>query len=110
MSRYRKRVVVVNNDDLYYDTLQKRNVKKIYQYSTPTLTRPTDDQLESIKYQEYSWTVGDRFWRIAEVMYGDKSLWWVIARFNNKPTEGHLKPGDLIKIPTDIIQAVEVLR
>lgn len=109
MSRYGNRIIAINDDDKYYEVHRKRGVKKIRQYTTPTLRRPTQEQLDSISCTKYIWTVGDRFWRLAEKHYGDKSLWWIIARFNNKPTEGHVSPGDEIKIPKDIIQAREVL-
>tara|TARA_Y100000593_G_C4300706_1_gene333205 strand:- start:764 stop:1096 length:333 start_codon:yes stop_codon:yes gene_type:complete len=109
MSRYSNRIVATNDDDMYKETLEERGVKRIVQYTTPTLKRPTDAQLNKIRYKKYYWTIGDRFWRIAEREYGDKSLWWIIARFNNKPTEGHMEPGGELKIPTDIILAREYL-
>jgi len=109
MSRYSNRPVAINNDQIYGDILDKRGVKKIGQYTTPTFKRPTDEQLKKIRYKKYFWSVGDRFWRIAQKTYGDRRLWWVIARFNNVPTEGHLSPGDEIKIPTDILVAREML-
>tara|TARA_Y100000034_G_C6811321_1_gene364616 strand:- start:357 stop:689 length:333 start_codon:yes stop_codon:yes gene_type:complete len=109
MSRYSNRIVAVNGDDKYQETLEERGVKQITQYTTPTFRRITDEQLNKLRYKKYVWTVGDRFWRLAQINYDDKSLWWVIARFNNKPTEAHISPGDEIKIPTDIIMARELL-
>ncbi len=109
MSRYSNRIVATNEEDLYYDVLRKRGVKKIKQYTTPTLKRPTQEMIDSIGYTKYVWTVGDRFWDLADRFYGDRKLWWVIARFNNKPTEGHMSPGDEIKIPKNIVHAREVL-
>ena len=110
MSRYSGRGRATNDDDRYKEVLEKRGVKRIVQYTTPTLERPTEQQLSKIRYKKYNWTIGDRFWRIAEREYGDKSLWWIVARFNNKPTEGHLSPGEEIKIPLDIILAKEYLQ
>ena len=109
MSRYSTRVVAINKEDKYQDILEERGIRQIRQYTTPTFKRPTDEQLRSLKYDKYIWTVGDRYWTLAERYYGDRKLWWVIARFNNKPTEGHVKLGDDIKIPKNIIQAREVL-
>ena len=109
MSRYRNRRTALNDDQFYQEVLEERGMSKIQQYTTPAFTRPTDELLDSIKYVKYIWTVGDRYWRIAERQYGDKSLWFIIARFNNKPTEAHIQPGDLIKIPTDVRLAMEVL-
>ena len=109
MSRYSKRMIVKNQEEMYSEVLEKRGVKFITQYTTPTFKRLTDEQINSIPYEKYVWTVGDRFWRIAQTRYNDRKLWWIIARFNNKPTEGHVSPGDEIKIPTDILKARELL-
>ena len=52
---------------------------------------------------------GDRLDSIAQEYLGDATLWWVIAQFNRKPTEGHLSPGDVIKLPINIGDALGVL-
>ena len=31
--------------------------------------------------------------------YGDAEYWWLIAWYNNKPTESHFKLGDVVYIP-----------
>ena len=110
MSRYSSRTVATNDDDRYKEVLEKRGVTRIVQYTTPTFRRSTDAQLAKIQYKSYSWTVGDRFWRLAEREYGDRTLWWLIARFNNVPTEGHIAPGQEIKIPLNVILARELLQ
>ncbi len=110
MSRFSNRTVAHNDHEMYQDTHEKRGVKHIKQYATVEFKRLTDEQLNSIRYHKYYWTVGDRYWTLAQKYYNDKSLWWIIARFNNKPTEGHVSPGDEIRIPKDIIQARELLR
>ena len=109
MSRYINRTVATNDDQLYQEVLEGRGVKRIKQYTTPTLRKLTSEQQNSIRYHRHVWTVGDRFWKLAHAHYKNKSLWWIIARFNNKPTEGHVAPGDEIKIPVDIVIARELL-
>ena len=109
MSRYRSRPSAVNEDQLYQEVLEERGVTKITQFVTPEFSRPTDEMLNKLPYKKYVWTVGDRYWRIAQREYGDRNLWYLIARFNNKPTEAHVQPGDLIKIPTNVRAALEVL-
>tara|TARA_R110000824_G_scaffold138078_2_gene302746 strand:- start:60 stop:287 length:228 start_codon:yes stop_codon:yes gene_type:complete len=47
----------------------------------------------------HTWKVGDRFYKLAQEHYGDSTLWWVIAWFNQTPTESHLEIGDGIQIP-----------
>jgi len=48
------------------------------------------------------WTVGDHYWKLASKYYGDPSAWWVIGWFNQKPTEAHVKTGNLVLIPTSL--------
>jgi nucleoid-associated protein YgaU len=109
MSRYSNRPNAINQDQLYEDVFEERGVSSINQFVTPEFSRPSQEVLDSMSYKKYVWTVGDRYWRIAQRQYGDRSLWYIIARFNNKPTEAHIQPGDLIKIPTNVRMAVEVL-
>ena len=47
--------------------------------------------------------------KLAHQFYGDFKQWWVIAGFNKKPTESHVKMGDTIRIPKDISEALEVI-
>jgi nucleoid-associated protein YgaU len=109
MSRYRNRPNAINRDQLYEEMFEERGVTKINQFVTPELSNPSQEVLDSLPYRKYVWTVGDRYWRLAQLQYGDRNLWYIIARFNNKPTEGHIQPGDLIKIPTDVRRTLEVL-
>jgi nucleoid-associated protein YgaU len=102
MSRYKGRNKGTNDSEMYKDMLEKRGLEKLVQYTTPTLNFPNDDELNRIRTIDYSWKVGDKFWRLASENYSDPKLWWVIAQFNQKPTEGHLEPGDIIKIPLDL--------
>ena len=52
--------------------------------------------------EKYVWKTGDRYYTIANKFYGDSRLWWAIAWFNQKPTEGHINQGDLLYIPKPI--------
>ena len=54
------------------------------------------------KKKLHIWKTGDRYYKLAAAYYGRPQLWWVIALYNQKPTEGHLKIGDVIKIPTSL--------
>jgi len=107
--RNKRRSIATNADQMYNKVFKKKGVKSIIQYSTPVFRRPTQDKLDSISYQPYIWTAGDRYWRLADKFYGDRNYWYIIARFNNKPTEAHIKVGDEIRIPTDLGKAIEVL-
>jgi len=109
MSRYKGRKQARNNTEMYEDILDARGVKQIVQYTTPTLKYPDEAEYHMIRTTDYTWKTGDKFWRLASDHYGDARLWWIIAQFNRKPTEGHLQPGDVIKIPIELAQALGAL-
>ena len=101
-SRYQNRVVFKNADEIYFHLLEERGKPYIVQYNTPILSKITDRKYSTLAVASRVWTVGDRLYKIAAESYGDPKLWWVIARFNNKPTEAHFKLGDKIYIPHPI--------
>jgi len=109
MSRYNSRIKGINKNEMYEEIFDDRGIKKIKQYVTPKFKNPSQEQLKRIRSIEKIWVAGDKFWRIAARQYGDPNLWWVIARFNEKPTEGHMNPGDTIKIPIDLSVVLGVL-
>ena len=80
---------------------RKRNTQTPY-YESPQFNSPTAEELEEIEHIRHIWTAGDRFYKLAALYYSDPKAWWVIALYNGKPTEGHVKPGDLIYIPTPV--------
>jgi nucleoid-associated protein YgaU len=102
MSRYNNRRKGTNDLEQYEKILDDRGVRRITQYTTPQLKFPDEETLLRIRTTDYTWRQGDKFWRLASMHYNDPKLWWVIAQFNTKPTEAHLSPGDVIKIPVDL--------
>jgi len=106
MSRFNGRNRATNSNEMYKNVLDERGVKQIEQFRTPTLKFPNEESFKEIRTVDYTWKQGDKFWRIASRRYGDPTLWWLIAQFNRKPTEGHLNPGDVIKIPIDVADAL----
>jgi hypothetical protein len=99
MSRYFNRIKRLNNDPLYQELLDKRNIKQVEQYTSPVFPELTPDMRASIEYDIYVWERGDKFYKLAYKYYGDSELWWLIAWFNQTPTEGHVKLGDRIMVP-----------
>ena len=109
MSRFRKRRIAKNsiykNEDLFIN----RGVENIKQYTTPTYKDASDERLDKIPYVSHYWVVGDRYFKLAQKYYNDRKLWYLIALFNRKPTESQIEPGEEIKIPTDVVLAMEIL-
>ena len=86
-TRYDDREVFLNDNDLYDNLFEERNVNSIRHYDTPKMSYPT---------------TGDRYFKLAIQYYGSAQYWWVIAMFNQKPTEADLTVGELIYIPTPL--------
>ena len=109
MSRYERRKKALNDKEQYDKLFEKRGVKKVVQFRSPTANFTTDEELAEIECHQVVWRAGMSFEKLAEQYYGDFRQWWVIAGFNRKPTEQHAKFGDLIRIPKDIADALRVV-
>ena len=100
--RYNNQEIFINEDKSYRRLLKKRGMKFIAQYDTPKFKHPDPEDAVNFNTQTHIWTVGDKFYKLASQFYNDPKLWWVIALYNQKPTEFHAKPGDVIYIPTPL--------
>lgn len=110
INRYNNRQIFKNNLDLYSNFFKDRNVKFINVYETPTFIYPDSNEISRIEIITYVWSMGDRYYKLADRFYGDSRDWWVIAKFNQKPTESHAKIGDIILIPKPLSIVLNYLR
>jgi len=111
MSRYKNTRVKINNSELYKKLRKDRGIPGgLTQYNLTRLPTLTVTDVESITSIGHVWTTGDRLFKLADKHYGDPKLWWIIAWYNNKPTEGHLSVGDLIQIPLPLNRVYGLLR
>jgi len=101
-NRYRNTIYFTNKIPMYDNIFEDRGVKFIKQYGTTSFKRLTDAQKSSIVTKEVFWEMGDRLDKFSSREYGDPTYWWVIARYNNKPTDAHFSRGDTVKIPHPI--------
>jgi nucleoid-associated protein YgaU len=101
-NRRKQRFIFSNDNEIYEDILRRKRIRSARQYSTLTLERIQASRQNGIEEVSHIWTTGDKYFKLANQFYGRSELWWVIALYNQKPTEGHLKRGDLIKIPVPI--------
>ena len=101
---------VRNNNELYEETFRRRGVKHIEHYPTPRMSELTVKITAKVEQVKHVWSVGDRYYKLAHKYYGDPKLWWVIARFNSKPTESHMELGDIVAIPIPLSEALAVVR
>ena len=99
-SRYKKSKVKVNKSALYKGLRERRGLPHaIVQYET-SRRQPVDvDDGGTLNNVLHIWKTGDRFYKLAATHYSDPKLWWIIAWYNNKPTEAHASVGDAIYVP-----------
>ena len=106
--RYNKKILAFNDNKLYSEHFAKRGVAYVDQYTTPILDHATPIEISRMNIINHSWTYGDRYYKLAHQHYNDSELWWVIAWFNKKPTESHVKLGEIIYIPTPLSDVLKV--
>lgn len=109
INRYSNRTIFKNDLEMYKQQFRNKNVNFIRQYETPTFSYPDENNIERLNIIKHIWTLGDRYFKLAYQYYGDSTDWWVIAKFNQLPTESHISVGDIILIPTPLPLAVSLL-
>jgi nucleoid-associated protein YgaU len=97
--RYYKQEIIFNDTTQYKKYLKPRGLKYINHYETPKFDYPSAGEIRNFKTEQHVWSTGDRFFKLAHQYYDDSTKWWVIAFFNQKPTEFHVKLGQTIFIP-----------
>lgn len=101
-SRNENRVMLLNKHPLYKGMRERRGVNHIRQFASPFLAKPKVSDIMDLDIQNHVWTLGDKYYKLAFEFYGDATYWWVIAWFNQRPTESHLNLGDIVAIPTPL--------
>tara|TARA_Y100000310_G_scaffold274246_1_gene290142 strand:+ start:194 stop:532 length:339 start_codon:yes stop_codon:yes gene_type:complete len=110
MSRYNNKIPRINDSEKYENLFEERGVKFIKHYSTPELTHAHRKHMASLSHEHHMWKLGDKLYKLAAKYYGDEKMWWVIAWYNKTPTESHIDPGQILKIPSPIDRVVSILR
>jgi nucleoid-associated protein YgaU len=102
MNRNEKRVLLLNKNKLYKKRMDEKNLNFIRQVSTLKFNSVTPADISNLTVIDHVWKTGDKLYKLAKQYYGDNSYWFLLAWFNNKPTDAHLAYGDLIHIPTPL--------
>jgi nucleoid-associated protein YgaU len=105
-SRYDNKEVALNNSEMYKKQFDNRGVKFIRQLKTPTMSYPSVEDQSFLDVDVYVWKMGDRFYKLSSKYYGNPTYWWLIAWYNQTPTESHLAPGAVIEIPLPFERAM----
>lgn len=98
MSRLNNRNKSLSNQ-MYTEYLKERGLNEITFVSFNKLKKLSDSEKRMITQIPHIWKSGDRYYKLAYYHYGNPSYWWLIALFNNKPTEASVSIGDTIMIP-----------
>ena len=98
-NRYINRPIRINDLEFYKEFLEQRKIRQLTQYLTPIIPELTFQRKRSLDTTKHIWKVGDKLYKLASTHYGDPTLWWLIAWYNEKPTEAHFDLGDVVYIP-----------
>lgn len=93
--------------------LEKRGLSEIDFYNFLKLRSPDPegdqefaDLHKTVETRIFS--MGSSMYKYSYEYYGTIDFWWVIAWYNNRPTDSHFKIGETVEIPTDLDRAVEL--
>lgn len=104
--RYDNIQKIINDSDQYYDILESKNKNFIEQYPTYIVRPMTEEIFTGVAKSKHVWAAGDKYFSLSAKYYEDPSYWWIIAWFNNKPTEQHISIGETIYIPQPLTKAL----
>jgi hypothetical protein len=101
--RYKNQNVFINEDERYKRLVKKtRGMEQISQFDTPSFKHPSASDMSNFKTVPHIWSTGDRYFKLAHEYYSSPTLWWIIALYNQKPTEFHVNLGDIIYVPVPL--------
>lgn len=106
-NRNTNRLIRTNAAQLYKNLLKKRGLSRIQQYTTAVFNKLTPSKIQRLQRERHVWKPGDRLYKLADTYYGDPEMWWVIAWYNQKPTDSHYQLGQIVLIPMPL---EEILR
>ena len=109
MARYKNTKRFRNNLDYYEYLRENRDIRIANHFATPILKNPSISERSRIITDTHIWSLGDRYYKLADKYYGDSTYWWVIAWYNSAPTEVDLEYGDMLDIPINLNTVLDVL-
>lgn len=107
LNKYRDLIVV--DSKLRENIFSRKYIDTTIQTKTLRLNEPTEEELRTeLSFVEKIYSLGDKMYKYAHEFYGDAEYWWVIAWFNNKPTDTHCSIGDVIYVPVPLDRAIVI--
>ena len=108
-SRFLNRKIITNDNFLYYQKMFDKGVRNFKQYESATLEYPTANEITNLQIVSHIWKQGDSYEKLAFKYYQDSAYWWIIAHYNEKPTEQHVSIGESIEIPLPLFLILDFL-
>ncbi len=99
-----------NTFEEYKDIFKERNVNYINHYTFESFKALKLKDVPDLQMETYMWGSSDRFYKLASTYYGNEKYWWIIAWYNQTPTEHHVEMGQILKIPTPLYKVLSILR
>ena len=109
MFRHQKYTEFLNNETFYSKQIKRRGKKQIRQYALKSLGSIPEETKRGLNVIERTWEVSTKLYKLADEIYGDPDLWWLIGYYNNKPIDANWEPGDTVLIPTNTRFLLELL-
>jgi hypothetical protein len=105
LNKYRQNILA--DSKLRDNIFDRINRDKVIQTTRLRLNEPTEQELRTeLNTIEKIFSIGDRMYKYAYEIYGSVDYWWIIAWFNNKPTDAHIKVGEVIHVPVPLDKAI----
>ena len=98
------------SDENSRELLERRNVLSTALYTFPLLAHPTLEERATLDRVGHIWSTGDRLFKLAHQYYGKSELWWIIAWYNERPTDSHYEIGDIVYIPLPLDRILKYLK
>lgn len=73
------------------------------------MRHPTAEESATLDLIPHEWSLGDRYFKLASKYYRDPKLWWIIAHYNQRPTESYITIGETIEIPLPLERILKLL-
>lgn len=104
-------LVVLKKDGKYAKILENRNVSKAH-LKTTSVIKPIDyiKEDETVYEDKEVWRANSKLWSLAERSYGNGRYYWVIGLYNQKPTDAHWKPGDVVLVPHPVEYVISMMQ
>jgi hypothetical protein len=109
-NRYSNKTIFKNTNEIYEEIFENRDVPYIRQYGTPILMTPSARERAGLTRIRHVWSVGDKFYKLAIKYYNNAQYWWVIALYNQVPTEASVAIGDVVVIPLPLDRVLRTLK